>query len=298
MAITTFATLKTAIENWLQRTDQTSRTPEFVALAEDRIQQDLRVRAMETTVPIRFSAGVSITAANVAGTANAITLTTGESRTSNTLGDRLTFTAEANNTAATTVAVDSVAAASIKKKEFGASQALESGDIRNGVEYYINFDGTDFLLVPPGGIPLPSRYLEMRRLYLAGYSRRLDYFESSVFWTRKAVTESGNPRIYTIEGDFLVVAPVPDSALTLYMNYWRGFAALSADADVNWIISNARGLLLYGSLLEAMIYLEDGEGTIKYGTLYQDLLDRVNDADKKGRFPRGGNSTRSEVGIV
>lgn len=47
MAIGTYAELKTAVANWLHRADLSSRVPEFVALAESNIRQDVRCRAME-----------------------------------------------------------------------------------------------------------------------------------------------------------------------------------------------------------------------------------------------------------
>ena len=48
MAISTFAQLKTAAANWLDRSDLTDRIPEFIALAEARFNRILRIRAMET----------------------------------------------------------------------------------------------------------------------------------------------------------------------------------------------------------------------------------------------------------
>lgn len=57
MAITTFATLKTAIQNWLGDTATlTSRVDEFVSLAEDDINMDLRVREMEASSDLTISA--------------------------------------------------------------------------------------------------------------------------------------------------------------------------------------------------------------------------------------------------
>jgi len=37
MAISTFTELKTAVDNWLARTDLAGRAPEFIALAEARM---------------------------------------------------------------------------------------------------------------------------------------------------------------------------------------------------------------------------------------------------------------------
>ena len=59
MAIGTFAELKTATANWLDRSDLTDRIPEFIALAEARFNRVLRIRDMET---------VSTAISTVAGT--------------------------------------------------------------------------------------------------------------------------------------------------------------------------------------------------------------------------------------
>ena len=48
MSIGTFAELKTAAANWLDRSDLTDRIPEFIALAEARFNRILRIRDMET----------------------------------------------------------------------------------------------------------------------------------------------------------------------------------------------------------------------------------------------------------
>tara|TARA_B100001057_G_C22871397_1_gene959070 strand:+ start:7387 stop:8007 length:621 start_codon:yes stop_codon:yes gene_type:complete len=47
MAITTFAELKTAIANFLARSDLTDRIPEFIALAEARMSRELETRSQE-----------------------------------------------------------------------------------------------------------------------------------------------------------------------------------------------------------------------------------------------------------
>ena len=50
MAITTYSELKTAIANWLDRTDLDDRIPEFIQLAEARHRRDFKIRRMETRV--------------------------------------------------------------------------------------------------------------------------------------------------------------------------------------------------------------------------------------------------------
>lgn len=57
MAISTFGELKSAVENWLARTDQSSRTPEFISLAEAEINRRLFVREMESRATASTVAG-------------------------------------------------------------------------------------------------------------------------------------------------------------------------------------------------------------------------------------------------
>ena len=47
MAISNYTELKTAVANWLDRSDLTDRIPEFIALAEARFNRVLRLRSME-----------------------------------------------------------------------------------------------------------------------------------------------------------------------------------------------------------------------------------------------------------
>lgn len=58
MAITTYAELQTAIQNWLDDTSLSSRVTEFIALAEDRINDDLgNLRMAWTTTTLNGSIG-------------------------------------------------------------------------------------------------------------------------------------------------------------------------------------------------------------------------------------------------
>lgn len=56
MAIGTYSELKTAVANYLHRSDLTTVIPDFIALCEANIRRDLRVRAMEQTATGTLSA--------------------------------------------------------------------------------------------------------------------------------------------------------------------------------------------------------------------------------------------------
>jgi hypothetical protein len=57
MAITTYAELQAAAANWLVRADLTARIPEFIALAEARLNRVLRTRLAETEVALAATVG-------------------------------------------------------------------------------------------------------------------------------------------------------------------------------------------------------------------------------------------------
>jgi len=57
MALSTYTELKDAIADWLDRSDLTSRIPDFIALAEARINRELRIRPMEVRSVAYTSSG-------------------------------------------------------------------------------------------------------------------------------------------------------------------------------------------------------------------------------------------------
>ncbi len=299
MSISNFGELKTSVQNWLGgRSDQTSRIPEWIKLAEDRIAQDLRIRAMEASADMLWKATTSITADEVAGTANAITFTPATAATSYAFADTYKYTSKLDNTGSSgvTVEISSLGTRAIKKYEEGAKQALEAGDLRNSIGYRLYDDGTDFILTPPGGAPLPTRFVALRRQYLdVETGRRLPFVSATTFWYTAAASQSSQPEMFTIEGDLMIVAPITASTISARALIWKRFATLSADSDTNWIIDNAGNLLLYGALLEAATYLKDGADVLKYANLYEDMVDRIKEADRKDRYPAGPLESRSDV---
>ena len=291
MAITIYSELKTAVANFLSRSDLTSRIPEFITLGEDRIGKDLRIRAMEATVDIVF--GQVRTGGTSGGTANAITVTFDPAPTSLVLGLSGNFTASLTNTSTVTLAANSLAATAIRK---GDSAVLEANDIVIGGTYHVYYDGTYWRLGPRGSVPLPSRFLAVRRLYLDGDEKRLDYISPSMAWTRWGAGQTSRPKYFTIEGEHIIPFPQADSSYFGKLLYYRGFAALSADADV--LNTTTRQLLLYAALVEAATYASDGNALMRWTAMYKAILDSLHDADAKDRFPSGGMIQFSDSFVV
>ena len=62
MALSNYTDLKASVANWLHRNDLTALIPDFIALAESYLNDDLRVRSMITDVTVTPSQSVSYVA--------------------------------------------------------------------------------------------------------------------------------------------------------------------------------------------------------------------------------------------
>ena len=60
MTISTYAELQTAVAGWLHRGDLTATIPDFISLAEAKLNRRLRLRAQETTATGTVSATVAL----------------------------------------------------------------------------------------------------------------------------------------------------------------------------------------------------------------------------------------------
>src|SRR5689334_16217674 len=272
MALATYADLQAAIANYLARPGDSlvsTPAPDFVTLAESRIAYGadapfaspaLRIRAMETTAILLTGAaqagGIS------GGSANAQTVTLATAPTL-ALGLTIGFTAGFSNTGPCTLNPNGLGAQSIK---LGMPKAaLAGGEIVAGAAYQVYFDGTDFVLVPPGGVPLPAGYLEMRAIFVQGSpQRQLSPVTPETYNSGWMSSTNAEPRAYLLEGDCIRFGPMPDATYAVQMDYYRKFGALAS--ATNWLMTNKPDAYLYGALLEAAIYFRfDDDAQFYFG---------------------------------
>ena len=201
MRISTYAELKTAVANWLNRADLTARIPEFIALTESRIKfgseetpyrsPPLRIRSMET------SANVTVSARTAA---------------------------------------------------------------------------------------LPTGYLQSRRFYLnTNPVAVLELKSPFEVWSAYPDTGGATPEIFSVEGENFIFGPTPDSSYTGKILYYAFFAALSGNSDTNWLLTNAPGVYLHGTLIEAYKYIRNMEQAAASLNNFCGVVNALNSADKSDR---------------
>jgi hypothetical protein len=197
MALNTYTGLKDAIADWLDRSDLTSRIPDFITLAEARINRDLRIRPME----------------------------------------------------------------------------VRSTMLTAGAKRYYN---------------LPGGYVQMRNIQLnTDPISSLEYITPEMIDRLYAGTSSGKPRAYTLIGDEIQLAPIPDAVYTVEMAFYEKFTPLgdgtSGTVTNNWLTNNAPDVLLYGTLLEAEPFIKNDERISVWLNAYREAIDKIQKADARDR---------------
>jgi len=197
MALSTFTELKSAIADWLDRSDLTDRIPDFITLAETRINRELRIRPMEVRSTMETASG----------------------------------------------------------------------------QQYFN---------------LPGGYIQMRNIQLnTNPTTPLEYITPEMLDRLYGSSATGKPRAYTLIGDEIQLAPIPDSAYTVEMAFYENITPLgdgtSGTVTTNWLTVNAPDILLYGSLMEAEPFIKNDERIPVWLEAFRDGIKKLQDADARDR---------------
>ena len=111
---------------------------------------------------------------------------------------------------------------------------------------------------------LPTGYLQSRRFYLnTDPIQELEYIVPDVFWRTFISSTQGTPTRFTVEGENFVFGPSPAATYTGKILYYQKLAPLTNDIDTNWLLTNAFGVYLNGTLAEAYAYSRNQEQALE-----------------------------------
>ena len=103
-----------------------------------------------------------------------------------------------------------------------------------------------------------------------------------VSWIRDytpAAATTGEPLYYAeFDDDTFILAPTPNANFTFELHYFYRPASLvdAGDSGTTWLSTNASNTLLYGSLVEAAIFMKLNPAEIQtYDVKYQEGLARL-----------------------
>jgi hypothetical protein len=140
------------------------------------------------------------------------------------------------------------------------------------------------------GVALPSGFLQMRSAYLATDPIAvLEYMTPGKLRDTYAANTTGQPIVFTIEGQSLVLAPVPDGVYTLTLAYFERLTGLDATNDTNWLLDDYPDAYLYGVLAEAYAFERDDEASSRYQAAWQGVMAEIT---REARSARVGGPMR------
>jgi hypothetical protein len=140
-------------------------------------------------------------------------------------------------------------------------------------------------LTPAAGVAtIPADYLTWRRVTWTGSTpRELEYVHPSYLHALYPTLPAGNPRLFTIEGSTLTVAPSDSSVLTF--DYFQKIPALSNAAPVNWLLLAYPDIYLFGALAEAHGFVKDPDNLALWAGRRDAIFDEIERLDAKTRGP-------------
>lgn len=133
----------------------------------------------------------------------------------------------------------------------------------------------------------PDAFLEMRNLKLnTNPVTQLQYVTPNQLYSTWLGSTSGTPKVFTVSDSAIIFGPTPDSAYTVEMWFYQ-FDALSGSNTTNWLLTDFPDIYLYGSLVEASIFLGDWDGAAKWKGLVEEAMQDLTNADWRGRWSAG-----------
>jgi hypothetical protein len=125
-----------------------------------------------------------------------------------------------------------------------------------------------------GVIAVPNDFLAWKVVYAGSGARELDPVPLSQLYLkypRGVVT--GPPRWIARNAGNFEFGPQPDSAYAIAGTYYAKPTLIRSDSDgVNWLVTNAPDLMLYGALLEAEPFLKNDARATVWLEFYKEAL--------------------------
>jgi hypothetical protein len=145
-------------------------------------------------------------------------------------------------------------------------------------------EGRDTASLSTQYLALPTGFVEMRSLKLnTDPVQDLDFATPDFISRVWAGSEVGAPKVYSIVGGELMFAPTPDAEYTVEMAYYK-FSGLSNSNTSNWLLESHPDAYLYGTLVEAAIYLKDEARAVLWTQLRDQAFDAIEREDWRGRW--------------
>jgi len=178
----------------------------------------------------------------------------------------------------------------VTNSDFPEILLLAESDIARDVHCIVQETSTT-LVFTGRSQDLPTDFLSVRTPFIDNTVRRFEYMTPETIRESKAWQNGRAGAFYTLEGNVTVDrvsmtiagAASASTPLSVDVNYYARFAALTADPDTNWLLTNHFDVYLYAVLRAACEYLQEFALEDRYGSKYERVVDRQNRHEQRKR---------------
>lgn len=124
-------------------------------------------------------------------------------------------------------------------------------------------------------VALPDRWIEGVSLRIVEPQIQLEYVTPEELRGMFGSTYNGLPSVYTIEGESLILGPVPAQVYSLQSIYYQRFTPLSG-TGTNALLDASPSLYLFAALAEASPFLMDDQRAGLWESKYAAVVRQVN----------------------
>lgn len=125
-------------------------------------------------------------------------------------------------------------------------------------------------------VSLPSGWLEFSNLTLATSPYSLLQVTTTEHLNAQYPDDgwTGVPILCAIEGDSLLLGPVPDAAYTVNVDYFTRFPDLASNST-NWLLTNYPNVYLSACLAQGCLFTLDKTGAAEWNAVYKSEIAEV-----------------------
>jgi hypothetical protein len=134
---------------------------------------------------------------------------------------------------------------------------------------------------------LPADWLETIRITMdANPIRVLTQISMDDLTRYRTATDNSTdaPVYFSHNGTDIELFPTPSTSYTGQITYYAKIAALSADGDTNWLLTNHPDVYLYGALVHTAPYLKDDARIAVWAGLLAQAMNEIEEESNAARF--------------
>ena len=148
---------------------------------------------------------------------------------------------------------------------------------------------------------LPTGFLQVRSFIITSTTpdQTLELMTPSHQADTQGFTNSGTPRVFSIEGTNFRFSPIPDTAVTARLTFYKAFDSISDSTTTNNILTNHPDVYLYGALYFASTFIRgmDNQAVAQFKQQYDAAIQQVELADAKDKYNGSPLAQRSGINI-